>query len=286
MPGVLPRERDALRPIEGHAAPTHDLFQRIRQAARVGAPIGMGGQAIANYDNVASPQGGERVVQTALNAFGRVDILINNAGILRDKSFLKMEPENWEAVLNVHLNGAYNVTRPAMAIMKANNYGRIVLTTSAAGLYGNFGQTNYSAAKMALIGLMNALKLEGRNYNIRINTVAPIAASRLTEDVMPPDLFEKSKPEFVVPMVMDLCRENCSETGSIFNCGMGYFNRAAICTGPTTQLGTPENPPTPEQIHVNWEKVNSLEGARDFEDAQTAIMDLIRPAGMDDSQIV
>ncbi len=262
---------------DGSAAPADEVVAEIN---------GIGGQAIANYENVASPRGGERVVQAALNAFGRVDILINNAGILRDKSFIKMEPENWEAVLNVHLTGAYNVTRPAMAIMKANNYGRIVLTSSAAGLYGNFGQTNYSAAKMALIGLMNTLKIEGRNYNIRVNTVAPIAASRLTEDVMPPDLFKKSKPEFVVPMVMDLCRENCSETGSIFNCGMGYFNRAAICTGPTIQLGTPENPPTPEQIHANWEKINSLEGAREIEDAQTAIMDLIRPAGMDDGQKV
>jgi putative sterol carrier protein len=188
-----------------------------------------------------------------------------------------MEPETWKAVLDVHLNGAYFVTRPAMAAMKDNGYGRIVLTSSAAGLYGNFGQANYSAAKTALVGLMNPLKLEGMKYNIYINTIAPIAASRLTEDVMPPDLFERSKPEFVVPLVVALCSEACQESGGIFNCGMGYFNRAAVLTGPAVQLGDRNHPPTPEMIHENWGKINAIDGAQEFKEANSAIFALIAP---------
>ncbi len=253
---------------QGSQRPVDQVVAEIKQS---------GGEAVANYDDVATAEGGENIVKTALDAFGRLDILINNAGILRDKSFLKMEPENWKAVLDVHLNGAYYVTRPAMAAMKTNGYGRIVMTTSAAGLYGNFGQTNYSAAKTALLGLMNTLKLESMKYNIHINTIAPIAASRLTEDVMPPDLFEKSKPEFVVPLVMVLCSEACQQSGEVFNCGMGYFNRAAILTGPAVQLGDRDNPPTPEQIHENWKKINSLDGAQEYKEANSAVFAIIAP---------
>ncbi len=241
----------------------------------------MGAEAVANYDNVATAAGGENIIQTALDAFGRVDILINNAGILRDKSFLKLTPEDWQAVLDVHLNGAYFVTRPAMAAMKANAYGRIVMTTSAAGLYGNFGQSNYAAAKLALIGLMNTLKLEGVKHNIHVNTVAPIAASRLTQDVLPPDLLGRSKPEHVVPLVMALCSEECSDSGHIFNCGMGYVNRAAVLTGRTVQLGDPDHPPTPERIHQHWDSINSLDGAREYQEATSAVLALIAAPAAD-----
>ena len=253
---------------DGSKSPADQVVEEIKRA---------GGEAVANYDNVATVEGGENIVKTALDAFGRVDILINNAGILRDKTFLKMAPENWQAVLDVHLNGAYFVTRPAMAAMKENGFGRIVMTTSAAGLYGNFGQTNYSAAKTALVGLMNTLKLEGMKDNIQVNTIAPIAASRLTEDVMPPDLLEKSNPEFVVPLVLVLCSEDCQESGSIFNCGMGYFNRAAVLTGPAVQLGDADNPPSPEMIHENWGKINAIDGAQEFKEANSAIFALISP---------
>ncbi len=238
----------------------------------------MGGEAVANFDNVATVEGGENLIKTAVDNFGKVDIVINNAGILRDKSFLKMEPDNWNAVIAVHLKGAYNVTRPAFKVMKENGFGRIIMTTSAAGLYGNFGQTNYSAAKMGLVGFMNTLKIEGAKYDIKINTIAPVAASRLTEDIMPPDIFEKMKPEYVVPMVTYLCSGECDTSGSIFNAGIGYFNRAAVMTGKGTQIGDKENLPTPEDIHANWDKINDMEGAKELPDLNSATMAFVSGA--------
>ncbi|KPA13756.1 Short-chain dehydrogenase/reductase SDR [Candidatus Magnetomorum sp. HK-1] len=237
----------------------------------------LGGDAVANYDNVSTVEGGENIVKSAIDGFGRVDIVINNAGILRDKSFTKMEPENWNAVMDVHLNGAYHVSRPAFTLMKEQGYGRIIMTTSAAGLYGNFGQTNYSAAKLALVGLMNTLKIEGAKYNIKVNTIAPLAASRLTEDIMPPDLFAKMKPEFVSPMVLYLASDKCDESGAIFNAGMGYFNRAEFLTGPGTAVGEGKEPPTPEDIKANWDAINSMDGAKPIAGVNEAIMALISP---------
>ncbi|OIP91782.1 MAG: short-chain dehydrogenase [Syntrophobacterales bacterium CG_4_8_14_3_um_filter_58_8] len=252
----------------GSSSPADRVVAQIRAA---------GGDAVANYDNVATPAGGEKIVKTAVEFFGKVDILINNAGILRDKSFLKMDPENWNAVLAVHLNGAYNVTRPAFAVMREKGYGRIVMTTSAAGLYGNFGQTNYSAAKMGLVGFMNTLKLEGAKYNIRVNTIAPVAASRLTEDVMPPDMFERMQPDFVAGIVLYLCSETCAESGDIFNAGAGFYSRAAILTGAGAILSDGKTIPTPEEIRDHWEKINSLEGAREIGDANSAVISFMTP---------
>jgi len=235
----------------------------------------LGGIAVANYDNVATPEGGENIVKTAIDNFGKLDILINNAGILRDKSFIKMDPDTWKKVLDVHLNGAYHVTKPAFLAMKDNSFGRIIMTTSAAGLYGNFGQANYSAAKMALVGFMNTLKLEGQKYNIKINTVAPLAASRLTEDVFPPDFFEKVKPEFVSPMVLFLSSEDCEVTGNIYNAGMGTFNRAAVVTGPGTVISSDSEFPTIEDIIKNFGKISSLKNAKEFFQLNDQVGDLM-----------
>jgi len=240
---------------KGSSSPAGKVVKEIKKA---------GGEAVANYDNVATPEGGESIVKTALDTFGTVDILINNAGILRDKSFLKMEPENWKAVMDVHLNGAYNVTRPAFKVMKEKGYGRIIMTTSAAGLYGNFGQTNYSSAKLALFGFMNTLKLEGQKYDVKVNTVAPLAASRLTEDVMPPEVFEKSKPEFVVPMTLYLCSDRCPVTGNVYNAGIGCFNRAAIVTGPGAVVGSGDEIPDVDAVAAKMKQISSLKNAKEY----------------------
>ena len=248
---------------QGSASPADQVVREIKN---------LGGEAVASYDSVATPEGGENIIKTALDTFGRVDILINNAGILRDKGILKMEPENWKVVLDVHLNGAYHVTRPAFAAMREKGYGRIIMTTSAAGLYGNFGQTNYSAAKMGLVGFMNTLKLEGGKYNIKVNTVAPIAASRLTADILPPDLLDKMKPEFVAPMVLYLCSEACPVSGKIYNAGMGFYNRAAVMTSPGMVIGDGQSVPTVEDVSDNWEKILSLKNAREYEQLNDLVL--------------
>jgi NAD(P)-dependent dehydrogenase (short-subunit alcohol dehydrogenase family)/putative sterol carrier protein len=243
-----------------------------------------GGEAVANYDTVATEEGGERIVQAALEHYGRVDILINNAGILRDKSFAKMTSEMWEDVLGVHLRGTFHVTRPAFRAMKEGGYGRIVMTTSAAGLYGNFGQTNYSAAKMGVVGLMNTLKLEGEKYNIKVNTVAPLATTRLTEDVIPADLAERLKPELVAPLVLYLCSEQCTVTGRIYNAGAGYFNRSSILSGPGVHMGDGEPLPSPESVAKNWDRIISMENNRQYPDANAALIGMMMPAEREGSE--
>lgn len=225
----------------------------------------LGGQAVPNYDNVATAQGGENIVKTAIDAFGKVDILINNAGIVRDKTFNKMEEENWDSVMAVHLRGAYCVTRPAFVNMRENGYGRIVMTASGAGLFGNFGQSNYASAKMGLVGLTNVLKLEGAKYDIRTNVIVPVAASRLTEGILPPQFFEKMKPDFISPAVLYMCSELCQDSGMIINATLGYYSRSAIVTGPGVFLSDGTKIPSPEEVMESWDKIRSLENPKYFD---------------------
>jgi len=200
-----------------------------------------GGEAVANYDSVAAPEGGESVVQTALDRFGKVDIVVNNAGILRDKTFAKLPPEDLEAVLAVHLKGAFYVTQPAFRSMKENGYGRLVFTASAAGILGNFGQTNYGAAKMGLVGLSNVLAQEGAKYNIKSNVIAPLAKTRLTEELLGA-FADQLSPEWVTPLVCYLCSEQCELTHEIFSAGGGRYARFFVGVTPGWFAGQKEVP--------------------------------------------
>ena len=209
-----------------------------------------GGEAVANTDSVATPDGGESIVQTALDAFGTVDIVVNNAGILRDKSFHNMTPDLFDPVIDVHLRGAYNVTAPAWKIMREKSYGRIVSTSSAAGIFGNFGQANYGAAKMGLVGFTNVLAVEGAKYNVRANAIAPLAYTRMTEDLLG-SLGEKLQPELVSPLVTYLSHESCESTGRVYSVGGGRVAEVFIaeCQGFTT------DDLTPETLRDNWDTV-------------------------------
>lgn len=252
------------------AAPANQVVEEIRAA---------GGEAVASYDSVATPEGGQAIIQAALDAFGRIDILIHNAGILRDKTFVNMTPDLWDPVLAVHLDGAYHVARPAFQAMKEQGYGRILLTTSTSGLFGNFGQVNYGAAKMGMVGLMTCLKLEASKYDIRINCIAPTAVTRMTEDLIPPDLQELLKPEAVAPLVLLLASRQCPANGEIYCAGGGYYGRVAVMAGEGAWVGE-ESFPTPEMLAAAWERVSTLRGAREQADANQALLAMLaaRPA--------
>ncbi|NWT53839.1 DHB4 enzyme, partial [Erythrocercus mccallii] len=217
-----------------------------------------GGKAVPNYDSV---EDGEKLVKTALEAFGRIDIVINNAGILRDRSFVRISDEDWDIIHRIHLRGSFLVTRAAWNHMKNQKFGRIIMTSSAAGIYGNFGQANYSAAKLGLLGLANTIAVEGRKYNIHCNTIAPTAGSRLTQTVMPQDLVDAFKPEYVAPLVVWLCHESCAENGSLFEVGAGWIGKLRWERSLGAIVRGKNQPMTPEAVRDKWEKVCDFDNA-------------------------
>jgi NAD(P)-dependent dehydrogenase (short-subunit alcohol dehydrogenase family) len=221
----------------------------------------LGGEAIANGASVTDDAGVKHLVDQTMDAFGRIDILIANAGILRDKSFSKMEIADVEVVLSVHVMGTIKPTKAVWEIMKAQNYGRIVVTTSSTGLYGNFGQTNYGAAKLGLVGFMNTLKLEGQKNNIRVNAISPVAATRMTENLMPPDMLDKLRPEFVTPGVIYLVSED-APTGVVLTAGAGVFATARIFETEGVYLG--DKGLSVEAVRDHWAEIENQSGQQSY----------------------
>lgn len=217
-----------------------------------------GGVAVANYDSV---EAGEKLVKTTLDNFGRIDIIINNAGILRDRSFARISDNDWDIIHRVHLRSAFLIARAAWPHMKQQNYGRIINVASSAGIYGNFGQANYSAAKLGVLGLTKTLAIEGQKNNILTNCIAPIAGSRLTQTVMPDNLVEALKPEYVAPLVLWLCHEDSTENGGLFECGAGLVAKLRWQRSQGAVVRRKGIPSTPEDVRDNWDKIT------DFEDA-------------------
>jgi len=209
-----------------------------------------GGEAVADHNSVATPEGGEAIVQTAIDSYGRVDIVVNNAGILRDKAFHNMEPDLLNPVLDVHLKGAFYVTRPAFVRMREQGYGRVISTSSAAGVFGNFGQTNYGAAKMGLVGFTRVLGVEGAKFNIKANAIAPLAMTRMTENILG-GLKDKLDPGLVSPLVAFLAHEDCPVSGQLFSVGGGRV--AQVFLGETNGYHNPAL--TPEDVQGNWDTI-------------------------------
>ena len=212
----------------------------------------IGGEAVADHNTVATPEGGQAIVQTAIETYGRVDIVNNNAGILRDKAFHNMTPDLLNPVIDVHLKGAFYVTQPAFVHMREQGYGRIISTSSAAGVFGNFGQTNYGAAKMGLVGFTRVLGVEGARFNIKANAIAPLAMTRMTEDILGA-LKDKLAPELVSPLVAFLAHEECPVSGQLFSVGGGRV--AHVFLGETNGYYSPTL--TPEDVQNNWETITA-----------------------------
>lgn len=214
-----------------------------------------GGSAVANYDSV---ENGAAIVKTAIDNFGRIDIVINNAGILRDISFVNMKELDWDLIFKVHVKGAYSVTKAAWPYMREQKYGRIIVTSSNAAVYGNFGQVNYSAAKHALIGFAKSLALEGAKYNILSNALIPTAGSRLTQTAMPQELVDALKPEYVTPLAVYMCHESFPASGGLFEAGAGWYGQLQYYRSTGKHLPGANV----ETVHDNWAKIIDMKDAR------------------------
>jgi NAD(P)-dependent dehydrogenase (short-subunit alcohol dehydrogenase family) len=230
-----------------------------------------GGTAVANHDSVTD---GDKIVQNALDAFGRIDVVVNNAGILRDKTFAKMDDADWDLVYRVHVEGAYKVTHAAWPHMREQNYGRVIFTASTSGIYGNFGQSNYGMAKLGLYGLTRTLALEGRKNNILVNAIAPTGGTRMTEGLIPAAVFDMLKPELISPLVVFLGSEQCTETSGLFEVGGGWIGK----TRWERSVGAGFDPRTgfsPEDVAASWEKIGDFEGASHPKDTGEALKEMM-----------
>ncbi|MEM9330873.1 MAG: SDR family NAD(P)-dependent oxidoreductase [Pseudomonadota bacterium] len=250
----------------GELGPAEKVAQEIIQN---------GGEAMANGANVASFPDCEKMVEDALAKWGRVDVLVNNAGILRDKSFGKMEMDNWNMVIDVHLNGSANCSRAVWNQMKEQNYGRILMTTSTSGIYGNFGQANYGAAKLGLVGLMNTLCIEGAKNNIQINCISPTAATRMTEDILTEDMLAKLDPKFVTPAAVFLVSQGAPNRTVMF-AGAGSYTTLEISE--SAGLHLPEDKRTADEIAANFDTISEMSNRDVFQSGTEHVVKVVQMA--------
>ncbi|MCU1720942.1 SDR family oxidoreductase [Pseudomonas sp. 5P_5.1_Bac1] len=251
---------------------THGEGANASAADRVVAQIReAGGTAVANHDSVTD---GQRIVEQALDSFGRIDVVVNNAGILRDKTFHKMDDADWDLVYKVHVEGAYKVTRAAWPHLREQNWGRVIFTSSTSGIYGNFGQANYGMAKLGLYGLTRTLALEGRKSGVLVNAIAPTGGTRMTEGLIPPQVFEQLKPELISPLVVYLGSEQCQDSGNLYEVGGGWIGQVrwerSLGAGFDPQQGF-----SVEDVAANWGRIGDFEGAVHPKDSLEALQQMM-----------